>query len=89
VFKLWEKTQEKRSKQMIFTDSSRMGAIRAKLESLGIPIEEIAFMQDPQLDQDRQKLIEDNVRVLISSTPRANSIPPFRIDSLSVIHTLE
>jgi len=80
VFRIWEETAEKRSTQLIFCDFSTpkpdefnlYDDIRWKLEKLGVPKDEIAYIHDAKTETQRKELFakvrKGSVRVLIGST---------------------
>jgi N12 class adenine-specific DNA methylase len=86
VFHLWRDTTEKRSAQLVFSDlSTPTGGkgfsvyedMRDKLVRLGVPAEEIAFIQDFDADNAKLALFRDvrsgQVRILFGSTQKMGS----------------
>ena len=80
VLKIWRKTQAARSVQMVFLDMSTPASptsiyrdLRIKWIQAGIPIEEIAFIQDYQTDDQKAELFDQLnrgiKRIVIGSTP--------------------
>ena len=83
IFAIWEKTKEKRSTQLVFSDMSTPKGdgefniyddIREKLVALGVPREEIAFIHEAasgkQKDELFAKVRKGDVRVLLGSTQK-------------------
>ena len=83
VFKIWQRTADKRSTQMIFCDLSTpkddgtfsvYDDIRAKLLELGIPENEIAFIHNAKSEVQKKDLFgkvrSGQVRILLGSTQR-------------------
>ena len=81
VYEIWERTEEKKSAQMIFCDLSTPKGdgkfnvyddIRTKLIERGIPAEEIAFIHNADTDAKKKELFSKvrsgQVRVLLGST---------------------
>ncbi len=84
IFKIWQATGEQRLTQMVFCDLSTPQAqgrglsvyqdIKAKLAALGVPAEEIQFVQDHDSDAAKLTLFKDvrsgRVRILMGSTQK-------------------
>ena len=83
VYKIWEKTKEQRSTQLVFCDLStptKDGSfnvyddLKKKLMDQGIPEDEIAFIHDADSEAKKKLLFgrvnEGQVRVLIGSTQK-------------------
>ena len=83
VYKIWEKTKEQRSAQLVFCDLStptKDGSfnvyddLKKKLMEQGIPEDEIAFIHDADSEAKKKLLFgrvnEGQVRVLIGSTQK-------------------
>jgi N12 class adenine-specific DNA methylase len=84
IFTVWQETSEQRLTQLVFCDLStpkiEKGGfsvyqdIRAKLVKLGVPPEEVAFMQDYDGDAAKLALFRDvrtgKVRILLGSTQK-------------------
>ena len=85
VHRIWEKTVSTKGTQMVFCDLSTPSAgrggqfnvyddVRSKLAARGIPVGEIAFIQDYDDDAAKNTLFkavrEGKVRVLLGSTPK-------------------
>ncbi len=84
IFAVWEETRASRLTQLVFCDLSTPKVeghgfsayqdIRAKLTQLGVPADEIAFMQDYDGDAAKLTLFKDvragKVRVLLGSTQK-------------------
>ena len=83
VFDIWRRTAEKRSTQMIFCDLSTPKSegifsvyddIRSKLEEMGVPENEIAYIHDAKTEAQKKDLFAKvragQVRVLLGSTQR-------------------
>ena len=83
VYKIWEKTKEQRSTQLVFCDLStptKDGSfnvyddLKKKLMEQGIPEDEIAFIHDADSEAKKKLLFgrvnEGQVRVLIGSTQK-------------------
>jgi len=83
VFDIWKRTKENKSAQMIFADEGLPQAfekrgfspyleIKRRLIEMGVPEEEIAFMQDFKKSEEKRKLFNQvnngDVRVLIGSS---------------------
>jgi len=83
VFDIWKRTKENKSTQMIFADEGLPQAfekrgfspyleIKRRLIEMGVPEEEIAFMQDFKKSEEKRKLFNrvnnGDVRVLIGSS---------------------
>ncbi len=86
VFNLWRETTEKRSAQLVFSDLSTPTSgkgfsvyedMRDKLVRLGVPLEEIAFIQDFDADNAKLALFRavraGKVRVFFGSTQKMGS----------------
>lgn len=83
VYEIWERTKEARSTQMVFCDLSTPHGdgnfnvyddIRAKLEGMGIPAEEIAYIHNADSEAKKKELFgkvrSGQIRVLIGSTQK-------------------
>ncbi|MSS78825.1 DNA helicase, partial [Anaerococcus sp. WCA-380-WT-2B] len=83
VFSIWDKTKEKSSTQLVFSDMSTPKGdgefniyddIRNKLVNMGIPKEEIAFIHEADTDKQKDELFSKvrrgEVRVLLGSTQK-------------------
>lgn len=81
VAKLWRATDGERSTQIVFCDQSTPKTgfniyeeVKQKLIGEGVPAEQIAFVHDAKVAEDRRKLYravnKGAVRVLIGSTPK-------------------
>ena len=83
VFSIWDKTREKKSTQLLFSDMSTPKGddsfniyddIRNKLVELGIPKEEIAFIHEANSDKQKDELFakvrKGDVRILMGSTQK-------------------
>lgn len=84
IFAIWRETSPQRLTQMVFCDLSTPTAatrgvsvyhdLRAKLGTLGVPREEIAFVQDHDTDAAKLSLFKDvrtgKVRILVGSTQK-------------------
>ncbi|KAB2911755.1 MAG: hypothetical protein F9K30_21520 [Dechloromonas sp.] len=84
IFTIWQATGEQRLTQMVFCDLSTPKVegrglsvyqdIRAKLVALGVPADEIQFMQDHDSDAAKMALFKDvrsgRVRILMGSTQK-------------------
>lgn len=82
VFGIWEQTDEKKSTQIIFSDSGTphperfnvYDEIKTQLIDKGIPKDEIAFVHDAKTDVQRDRLFEKvrngEVRVILGSTQK-------------------
>ena len=83
VFDIWRRTAEKHSTQMIFCDLSTPKSegifsvyddIRSKLEEMGVPENEIAYIHDAKTEAQKKDLFAKvragQVRVLLGSTQR-------------------
>ena len=83
VYKIWEKTKEQRSTQLVFCDLSTptkddsfnvYDDLKKKLMEQGIPEDEIAFIHDADSEAKKKLLFgrvnEGQVRVLIGSTQK-------------------
>ena len=83
VFSIWDKTREKKSTQLLFSDMSTPKGddsfniyddIRNKLVELGIPKEEIAFIHEANSDKQKDELFakvrKGDVRILLGSTQK-------------------
>jgi N12 class adenine-specific DNA methylase len=84
IFKTWDETRENRLTQMVFCDLSTPQAngrslsvyqdLKAKLVALGVPTEEIQFMQDHDSDAAKLTLFKEvrsgRVRILMGSTQK-------------------
>ena len=81
VFSIWDKTKEKKSTQLLFSDMSTPKGdgsfniyddIRDKLVDLGIPKEEIAFIHEANTDKQKDELFakvrKGEIRILMGST---------------------
>jgi hypothetical protein len=85
IFHIWEETKLERSAQLVFCDLSTpkdrgfsvYRDIAEKLERLGVPTREIAFIQDYDSDASKLALFRDvragKVRVLFGSTQKMGS----------------
>jgi N12 class adenine-specific DNA methylase len=85
IYRIWEATKPNRSAQMVFCDLSTpkdrgfsvYRDMAEKLERLGVPSAEIAFIQDYDLDASKLALFRDvragRVRVLFGSTQKMGS----------------
>jgi N12 class adenine-specific DNA methylase len=85
IYRIWESTKADRSAQMVFCDLSTpkdrgfsvYRDIAEKLERLGVPSAEIAFIQDYDSDASKLALFRDvragRVRVLFGSTQKMGS----------------
>ncbi|HGI5191342.1 TPA: helicase-related protein [Streptococcus agalactiae] len=83
IFSIWDKTREKSSTQLVFSDMSTPKGdgefniyddIRNKLVNKGIPKEEIAFIHEADTDKQKDELFSKvrrgEVRVLLGSTQK-------------------
>ena len=83
IFSIWDKTKEKSSTQLVFSDMSTPKGdgefniyddIRNKLVNMGIPKEEIAFIHEADTDKQKDELFSKvrrgEVRVLLGSTQK-------------------
>jgi len=84
IFAIWQATREPRLTQMVFCDLSTPQAdgnrlsvyqeVKAKLTALGVPGQEIQFMQDHDSDAAKLSLFRDvrsgRVRILLGSTQK-------------------
>jgi hypothetical protein len=84
IFSVWQETRAKKLSQMVFCDLSTPKVegqgfsvyqdVKAKLVRLGVPSEEIAFIQDYDSDASKLALFRDvragKVRVLMGSTQK-------------------
>jgi N12 class adenine-specific DNA methylase/adenine-specific DNA methylase len=84
IFSVWQETRAKKLSQMVFCDLSTPKVegqgfsvyqdVKAKLVRLGVPAEEIAFIQDYDSDASKLALFRDvrsgKVRVLMGSTQK-------------------
>ena len=83
VYEIWERTKEQHSTQMIFCDLSTPKAdggfnvyddLKQKLESKGIPEEEIAYIHNAKSEVQKKELFakvrEGTIRILIGSTQK-------------------
>ena len=83
VFEIWERTKPRRSAQLIFCDLSTPHGdgsfnvyddIRAKLESKGVPADEIAYVHSANTETQKKDLFgkvrSGSVRILIGSTQK-------------------
>jgi hypothetical protein len=85
IYRIWETTKADRSAQMVFCDLSTpkdrgfsvYRDIAEKLERLGVPTAEIAFIQDYDSDASKLALFRDvragRIRVLFGSTQKMGS----------------
>ncbi len=85
IFHIWQETKPERSAQLVFCDLSTpkdrgfsvYRDIAEKLERLGVPTREIAFIQDYDSDASKLALFRDvragKVRVLFGSTQKMGS----------------
>jgi N12 class adenine-specific DNA methylase len=85
IFNIWQESKPERSTQLVFCDLSTpkdkgfsvYNDVAAKLEKLGIPGNEIAFIQDYDSDAAKLALFRDvrsgKVRVLFGSTQKMGS----------------
>ena len=83
IFSIWDKTKEKSSTQLVFSDMSTPKGdgefniyddIRNKLVNMGIPKDEIAFIHEADTDKQKDELFSKvrrgEVRVLLGSTQK-------------------
>ena len=83
VYEIWDRTKEQHSTQMIFCDLSTPKAdggfnvyddLKQKLESKGIPEEEIAYIHNAKSEVQKKELFakvrEGTIRILIGSTQK-------------------
>lgn len=83
VFRIWQNTQEQKSAQLVFCDLSTpkndgtfnvYDDLRDKLENMGVPAEEIAYIHNAKSKAQKQELFakvrRGEVRVLIGSTAK-------------------
>jgi len=86
IFQLWQATASERSSQLVFCDLSTPAGgklfsvyddLRAKLLQMGVPSEEIAFIQEFESDEAKAALFRDvrqgRVRILLGSTAKMGS----------------
>ena len=83
VFSIWDKTREKKSTQLLFSDMSTPKGdgefniyddIREKLVAMGIPKEEIAFIHEANSDKQKDELFakvrKGEISILMGSTQK-------------------
>ncbi|RRK01275.1 DEAD/DEAH box helicase [Opitutaceae bacterium TAV4] len=84
IFDIWDETRAQRLTQLVFCDLSTPKAdgrgfsvyddVKAKLVRLGVPSDEVAFIQDYDTDAEKVSLFKDvragKVRVLLGSTQK-------------------
>lgn len=82
VFEIWENSKERKSTQMIFSDSGTPNPqrfniydeLKLQLIEKGIPAEEIAFIHDAKNEKQREEIFdamrEGEIRVLLGSTSK-------------------
>jgi N12 class adenine-specific DNA methylase len=83
IFAIWDKTTDKRSTQLVFSDMSTPKGdgefniyddIRDKLVNMGVPKEEIAFIHEANTDKQKDDLFakvrRGEVRILLGSTQK-------------------
>jgi hypothetical protein len=83
VFEIWQRTEEKRSTQMVFCDLSTphndgqfnvYDDLRDKLIAKGVPAEEIAYIHNANSEAKKKELFgkvrSGQIRVLIGSTQK-------------------
>ena len=93
VFAIWDKTKDKSSTQLIFSDMSTPKGdgefniyddIRNKLVNMGIPKEEIAFIHEADTDKQKDELFakvrKGEVRILMGSTQKMGLELMYRIN---------
>jgi N12 class adenine-specific DNA methylase len=101
VFDIWEKTQDKKSTQLVFCDLSTphndgrfniYQDIKEKTIAKGLPENEIAFIHDANTDAKKaalfSKVRKGSVRVLIGSTPKMGAGTNVQ-DKLIALHHLD
>ncbi|NSN29924.1 hypothetical protein HRE00_15005, partial [Enterococcus faecalis] len=81
-FEIWENSKERKSTQMIFSDSGTPNPqrfniydeLKLQLIEKGIPAEEIAFIHDAKNEKQREEIFdamrEGEIRVLLGSTSK-------------------
>lgn len=101
VFAIWEKTLDKKSTQLLFSDTSTPKGdgsfniyddIKEKLMELGVPKEEIAFIHDAKTDKQKNELFakvrSGDVRILLGSTSKMGAGTNVQ-DKLIAIHDID
>jgi N12 class adenine-specific DNA methylase len=101
VFNIWNKTQEKRSTQLVFCDLSTphgdgkfnvYNDIKQKLIAKGIPEDEIAFIHDANTEVRKKELFtrvrKGHIRVLMGSTQKMGAGTNVQ-DRLIALHDLD
>ena len=93
VYKIWSESKDKRSTQIIFCDMSVpkkeyadydplkdfdvYNDIKHKLVTLGVPVEEVAYIHSAKTDQQKQDMFDKvrrgDIRVLIGSTEKCGA----------------
>ena len=100
VFKIWEKTAEQKSTQLIFCDLSTphndgkfnvYDDIKKKLIAKGVPENEIAFIHNADTEAKKKELFskvrEGKVRVLIGSTAKMGAGTNVQKKLIAIHHT--
>lgn len=101
IFGLWEKHQDKRLTQLVFSDLSTprndgsfsvYDDIKSKLVAMGVPENEIVFIHNAKTEAQKEKLFEDvrngDVRILIGSTQKMGAGTNVQ-DKLIALHDLD
>lgn len=101
IYTIWERTQEQRSAQLVFSDLSTPKGdgsfnvyddLKAKLVSKGIPPEEIAYIHEANTEVRKKELFSKvrsgQVRVLIGSTAKMGAGTNCQ-DKLIALHDLD
>ena len=101
VYRIWERTKEKRSAQLVFCDLSTpktdgtfsvYNELKKKLMELGVPEEEIAFIHDANTEARKKELFAKvrtgQVRVLMGSTQKMGAGTNCQ-DKLIALHDLD
>lgn len=101
IFSIWDKTKEKKSTQLVFSDMSTPKGdgefniyddIKNKLVNLGVPEKEIAFIHDANNEKQKDELFakvrKGEVRVLLGSTQKMGAGTNVQ-DKLIALHDVD
>ncbi|WP_371821676.1 helicase-related protein [Gemella sp. zg-1178] len=101
IFSIWDKTKEKKSTQLVFSDMSTPKGygefniyddIKNKLVNLGVPETEIAFIHDANNEKQKDELFakvkKGEVRVLLGSTQKMGAGTNVQ-DKLIALHDVD
>lgn len=101
IFSIWDKTRDKKSTQLVFSDMSTPKGdgefniyddIKSKLVNLGVPEKEIAFIHDANNEKQKDELFakvrKGEIRVLLGSTQKMGAGTNVQ-DKLIALHDVD